>query len=56
MKHARSKRTAVLKRLFAIKKGWLDPVTNELRRPLHEDRDEDDNAPRQIMVCVLEIK
>ena len=29
----RSQRTMVLKRLFAIKKGWLNAVTGELRAP-----------------------
>ena len=38
----RSKKTTVLKRLFAIKKGWLDPLTGELRLQLPDTDDGDD--------------
>ena len=41
MSHLRSRKTEVLKRLFAIKKGWLHPVTGAMRRPA---RDEDDDG------------
>ena len=39
----RSSKTAVLKKLFAIKKGWLDPVSGELRRPPSTDAEEPDS-------------
>ena len=38
----RSQKTAVLKKLFAIKKGWLDPVSGELRRPPSTDGEDHD--------------
>ena len=40
----RSQKTLVLKRLFAIKKGWLDARTGELRRPSSTDLEDDEDG------------